>query len=527
MSRTLACAVLTTTEMAEADRRAVAEGVPSLTLMENAGRAVADVAAEMMPAGARVAVLCGPGNNGGDGYVAARLLAERGYRATVYAMAEVAALAGDARVMAERWTGPVQALAALDSNAANAADLIIDALFGAGLSRPLSGDVAVAVARCNGSASAASGRPVLAVDVPSGLDGNTGSPCSEAVITATRTVTFFRTKPGHLLFPGRRLCGRVTVADIGIPPSVLDAIAPRTFANGPDLWSATYPQARIDGHKYSRGHAVVVSGPPLSTGAARLGARGALRVGAGLVTVVGSPEASLVNAHHLTAIMVAAVTDDRELAAFLADRRRNAVLFGPAAGVGPATIARAETVLAAAHAGVVLDADALTSIAGDASGGGPAWLASQTAGRPAGVVLTPHDGEFARLFGDLAGLKLGSKLDRARAAAAASGATVVLKGADTVIASPDGRAAINTNAPPWLATAGSGDVLAGSIAGLLAQGMPAWEAACAGVWLHGEAANRFGTGLIAEDLPEALPGILRDQRVLRQSDFPQPDDAGN
>jgi NAD(P)H-hydrate epimerase len=433
--------------------------------------------------------------------------------------------------MAERWTGPVQALAALDSNAANAADLIIDALFGAGLSRPLSAGAAEAVARCNKSG--ASGRLVLAVDVPSGLDGNTGTPCGAAAITATRTVTFFRPKPGHLLLPGRRLCGRVTVADIGIPPSVLDAIAPRTFANGTDLWSAAYTQTRIDGHKYSRGHAVVVSGPPLSTGAARLGARGALRVGAGLVTVVGSPEASLINAHLLTAIMVSAVTDDRELAAFLADRRRNAVLFGPAAGVGPATVARAETVLAAAHAGVVLDADALTSIAGDGSGpsagsgGGPAWLSAQTAGRAAGVVLTPHDGEFARLFGGLAGLKLGSKLDRARAAAAASGATVVLKGADTVIASPDGRAAINTNAPPWLATAGSGDVLAGFIAGLLAQGMPAWEAACAGVWLHGEAANRFGPGLIAEDLPEALPGILRDQRVLQQSDFPQSDDAGN
>jgi NAD(P)H-hydrate epimerase len=348
------------------------------------------------------------------------------------------------------------------------------------------------------------------------------------VVQATRTVTFFRLKPGHVLLPGRALRGAVHLADIGIPARVLSEIGVRTFVNRPALWRHVFPAPGLDAHKYTRGHAVVVSGPADSTGAARMGARAALRAGSGLVTVAGSATATAVNATHLTAVMVKAVGSDAALTELLGDVRRNAVLIGPGASVGAATAATVLTVLAS-PAAAVLDADALTSFAPDAAeqpvraagfgfvvrgaepGPSPEVLFAAVKPRAAPVVVTPHEGEFKRLFGALSG----SKLERARQAAAASGAQVILKGPDTVIAAPDGRAAINDNAPPWLATAGSGDVLAGLVTGLLAQRMPAFEAACAAVWLHGECANRLGLGLIAEDLPEALPGVL--QKLLAES----------
>jgi hydroxyethylthiazole kinase-like uncharacterized protein yjeF len=506
--------LLTTAEMGRADALAVRQGVASLLLMENAGRAVAEAAVELAPSpGAAIAVVCGPGNNGGDGFVAARLLRERGFRVRLGLLGGREALKGDAAEMAKRWG---EAVEPLSPATVAAADLIVDALFGAGLTRPLEGIAAEVVAAIN-----AAGKPVVAVDVPSGLDGTAGA-SSGPVVQATRTVTFFRLKPGHLLLPGRALCGEVRLADIGIPASVLDEIRPAAFANRPSLWRALYPWPRLDGHKYTRGHAVVVSGPADATGAARLGARGALRIGSGLVTVVGSATATAVNATQLTAIMVKAVGSDGALAEFLADERRNAVLIGPGAGVGAATAATVLTALAS-PAAAVLDADALTSFApgeseapvratgfgfvvrGSEPGPTPDGLFAAIRARKAPVVLTPHEGEFRRLFGALPG----SKLDRTRKAAELSGAEVILKGADSVVAAPDGRAAISDNAPPWLATAGSGDVLAGLVAGLLAQRMPAFEAACGAVWLHGECANRFGPGLIAEDLPETLPQVLR------------------
>jgi hydroxyethylthiazole kinase-like uncharacterized protein yjeF len=485
--------LLTTVEMAEADRLTMAGGLPGHELMEHAALAVVDAVLESKAL--RVEVVAGPGNNGGDGFVAARLLAERGLVVTVSLVGDKAQLKGDARRAFEDWGQPV---AVASAKRLRDADLVVDALFGAGLDRPVEG-----LARAMIEAVNASGKPVIAVDLPSGINGNTGAVMGVAV-KATRTVTFFRRKPGHLLLPGRLHCGPVDVADIGIGAGVLETIMPNIFANGPGLWGARFPVPRIDGHKYSRGHAVVISGGLSTTGAARLAARGALRAGAGLVTIASPREALAVNAASNLAIMVRPVDGAAELSEFLADRRRNAVALGPGGGVGEAMAALVGAALAT-EAAVVLDADALTSFAET-----PEALFAAIKARKATTILTPHEGEFSRLFKSVS-VKANphSKLERARAAAKASGAVVLLKGADTVVADPGGRASISDNAPPWLATAGAGDVLSGMIAGLLAQGMPGFEAACAAAWLHGEAAAEFGPGLIAEDLPEALPAVYQ------------------
>jgi ADP-dependent NAD(P)H-hydrate dehydratase / NAD(P)H-hydrate epimerase len=486
--------LLTTTEMAEADRLTIAGGVAGMTLMENAGRAVAGFAAT--PRGRHVVVVAGPGNNGGDGFVAARHLAERGYSVRVSFVGDRDRLKGDAALAAERWDGSVEPAS---PDALASADIIIDALFGAGLDRVVDG-----LSRAMIEAMNVSPAPVVAVDLPSGVNGTTGAVMGTAV-KATETVTFFRRKPGHLLLPGRLHCGLVRVVDIGIPASVLEDVKPRAFANDPTLWGGEFPLPQPEGHKYARGHAVVVSGGLSTTGAARLAARGALRAGAGLATLA-SPRGTLsVNAAASLAVMVRPVDGVAELTAFLADKRRNAVVLGPGGGVGPAMKDQVAAVLES-EAAVVLDADALTSFADDLPG--LVALIAKRGGRP--VVLTPHEGEFSRLFRVIdKDDEVKSKLEKARLAASASGAIVLLKGPDTVVAAPDGRASIASNAPPFLATAGAGDVLAGMIAGLLAQGMPAFEAASAAVWLHGEAANAFGPGLIAEDLSETLPTVYR------------------
>jgi hydroxyethylthiazole kinase-like uncharacterized protein yjeF len=486
--------LLTTSEMAEADRRTIAGGVPGRVLMENAGRAVADAVATRHPLGTRVAVVAGPGNNGGDGFAAARILSDRGYRTTVLLVGQRETLKSDAGEAASRWPGPVQAATPAGLGGV---DVIVDALFGAGLDRPVEG-----VAREMIEAMNRAGVPVIAVDLPSGVNGTSGAVMGVAV-NAGDTVTFFRRKPGHLLLPGRLHCGRVRVADIGIRPDVLDEIAPRTFVNRPELWMRRFPRPRLDGHKYTRGHAVVLSGGISTTGAARLAARAALRAGAGLVTLATPRAALAVQAAANLAVMVRPVDGAQEFADFLADARFNAVVLGPGGGVGEAMRASVGAALAGERA-VVLDADALTSFT-DA----PRQLFSTVAARrDRAVVLTPHEGEFGRLFRHVPEiLQAGSKLDRARAAAKESGTVVLLKGADTVVAAPDGRAAIAENAPAWLATAGAGDVLSGFVAGLLAQGMPAWEAAAAAVWVHGECATEIGPGLISEDLPEVLPRV--------------------
>lgn len=490
-------ALLDVAGMALADQAAISGGTPGLLLMEKAGQAVADAVLRRAKPGAGVLVLCGPGNNGGDGFVAARLLAERGLRVTVALACPRSLLAGDAAAMAQRWTGAIDPIAGLRPDRF---DLIVDALFGAGLSRPLEGEVAALVCAVN-----ASGRPVVAVDVPSGLSGDTGKSHGE-VVRAVQTVTFFRLKPGHLLQPGRTLCGTVTLADIGIAPELVFTAdqPPTTFRNAPALWRETWPAHAADTHKYRRGAVLVVAGGLAGVGAPRLGARAALRIGAGLATIACHPEALAAHAARgPDALMQRAIADDEALERLLAEPRLSAVLIGPALGLDTRGRDAVTTVLRAG-APAVFDADALTILAART---GSLKRLFERRGGP--CVLTPHEGEFDRLFRTVPEIaQAPSKLERARRAAGHTGATIVLKGPDTVIASPDGRAAINTTGSPALATAGSGDVLGGLIAGLLAQGMPIFEAACAAVWLHGRAGEDAGLGLIADDLPEAVGRLL-------------------
>jgi hydroxyethylthiazole kinase-like uncharacterized protein yjeF len=454
-------------QMGRADARAPALGVPGPALMENAGRAVARaVRARFRPC--RTLVLCGPGNNGGDGYVAARLLAQQGWPVSLAALAPPRA-GSDAAGAALRWHGPTVGFSPAE---AGRAELVIDAVFGAGLARAVNGLAADVLAAA---------RRVVAVDVPSGVDGASGAVRGFAP-RAELTVTFFRLKPGHLLLPGRTLCGEIVLADIGMPDAVLPEIAPSIFINGPWLWRVPEPSA--EAHKYSRGHVTVLGGATM-TGAARLAASGARRTGAGLATIAAERDADIYR-HGAPGLLVteAPVKD------LLRDRRRKVWICGP--GLGVEAAGAVLPVLLAAGRSVVADADALTACAGD-----PEALRGA-------AVLTPHEGEFARVFGPVGD----NRLEAARAAARRTGAVVLLKGADTVIAAPDGRAAINASAPPWLATAGAGDVLAGMIGGLLGQGMEAWEAAAAAAWLHGRAAALAGPGMLAEDLAPMIAAAI-------------------
>jgi hydroxyethylthiazole kinase-like uncharacterized protein yjeF len=493
--------LLTPAEMSKADRFAIAGGTPGIQLMEPAGLAVADEAARLAKSRGRIAVLCGPGGNGGDGFVAARLLGMRGYAVEVGLLGRRDALKGDPALAAARYHGPFLDAAALS---VESADCVIDALFGAGLARDVDGEAKAIIERINAFKRA--GGRVLAVDVPSGIDGETGQ-VRGAAIEASASVTFFRLKPGHLMLPGRALAGAIRLVDIGIPEAALQPIAPQAFVNAPAVWDEAFPRPNAASHKYARGAVLVLSGSGHHTGAARLAARAALRAGAGIVTVASPPDAVAVNAAQTTAVMVAPFEGAREFEALLADERRRAIALGPGAGVGPTLrkLVAAALVTPTETRTIVLDADALVSFAGEAP-----RLAALIKRGGHQAVLTPHEGEFARLFEGAPEVKLDDdKLRRARAAARLMGAVVLIKGADTVVAAPDGRATIGWDLPPWLATAGSGDVLSGFVAGLSAQGMPAFEAACAAVWLHGACGRSVGPGLIAEDLPEALPGVLR------------------
>jgi hydroxyethylthiazole kinase-like uncharacterized protein yjeF len=474
--------ILTTAETAAADRAAIAAGTSGRTLMERAGQAVADaVQARWSPR--PVAVLSGPGNNGGDGFVVARLLARAGWPVRLTLAGDRETLKGDAALAAADWAGETHAL---QSGALDEAELVIDALFGAGLSKPLTPEVRAVL-----EAAEARGLPIVAIDLPSGLPGDRSRPLDYAPHAAL-TVTFHRKKPAHVLEPGRSQCGEVVVADIGLMPPQGATL----FENGPGLWLDRFPWPLPNSHKHSRGRLGVVSGKVYDTGAARLAARAGLRL-AGTVRMFCPTEAAPIVATHLEAVMLKAFDTVEVLERHA--QEMHAVVFGPAAGLDEITVARLQA-LARTDAALVLDADALTIFQDRADD-----LFSLVRGRD---VLTPHTGEFERIFPGLLE-RSPEKVTAARQAARRAGCVVLLKGADTVVAAPDGRACVNTVGTPWLATAGSGDVLAGVVGALLAGRMHAFDAACAGAWIHAQAGAAFGPGLTAEDLPGLIPGVLR------------------
>ena len=482
--------LLTMKEMGEADRLTIESGIPGFSLMQTAGQSIAHIILRDWTC-RNVLVLCGPGNNGGDGYIIAEALKAEGWPVRLASLVPVEKLTGDAARAADQWSGEVLPL---EKVSLEEADLVVDALFGAGLTRALEGREAALITRINEA-----GMPVIAVDIPSGICGDTGRERG-AALKAHTTVTFFRKKPGHLLYPGRAYCGVTHVTDIGIADSVLDRITPQTMENGPALWENKISWPDTHSHKYTRGSAVVFAGGVSTGGAARLSAQAALRSGAGLVTLACPKAAIIVNACHLDEVMLERCDEAEEVPGLVTARKTTAALIGPASGYGEATREKTLALLDQDFP-VILDADALTSFEGE--------IQSLLRKLTADDILTPHEGEFGRIFVDSMALSV-SRLAAARLAAVSAGAVIVLKGADTIIAAPDGRAAINSNGTPWLATAGSGDVLAGIVTGLAAQGMPAFESAAMAVWLHAEAGSRFGPGLIASDLTGALPGVLDD-----------------
>lgn len=487
--------LLTPQEMTEADRQTIKAGIKDgFSLMLAAGRAVAEVARGVFPLNAPVAVLCGPGNNGGDGYVAAQFLLEAGLEVVCFASAPPQK-GSDAMRASLFYKGPVSNLGEFSVASFGG---VIDALFGAGLTRDINGPEAAAIDAVNSS-----DIPVVAVDLPSGVSGESGGVLGTAV-RARATVTFFRKKPGHLLQPGRAHCGVLHVTDIGIPDHILTTIQTHTYENAPELWEDALPVLGVEAYKYSRGHAAVFSGGAHSTGAARLSALAAARIGAGAVTLLSPPDAMAINAVNLTSVMVRETRSLKDVRQFFVERKVGAAVLGP--GYGNPAFARdhalflAEGELEGFH-GLVLDADGITAFEQN-----PGALFQRQDAKSV-LVLTPHEGEFRRLFPDIAKAAV-SKIEKAREAAKRANAVIIYKGPDSVVAEPGGLAVVNANGTPLLATAGSGDVLTGIVCGLLAQGMPAFAAACASVWMHADAARRFGLGLIAEDLPAQLPAVL-------------------
>jgi hydroxyethylthiazole kinase-like uncharacterized protein yjeF len=473
-----------------AERYASGHGRSGWVLMRAAGAAVADeVRCRWNPR--QTVIFAGPGNNGGDGLVIAERLSEAGWQVRVERVFPDKGWTGDAHVAAQHWSGPLHS-AGTDSLAD--AELIVDAIFGTGLTRPPEGVAAELIKSISSS-----GVPVVAVDIPSGLNGDRARPEGEAV-RADLTVTFHRLRPAHLLQPSRQFCGEIVCADIGIPqhlPPEGDVVA---HWNHPGLWP-DWPHSGVpDTHKHRRGRLAVLSGPAKATGAARMAAEAGLRAGAGLVTMLTPPGAALVNASHLTEVMIRSFKDCDGFLEALDDIRATAAVLGPAAGK---TDALKQVVIAALSRPlpVVLDGDALSVFEND-----PDHLLGHLRHHD---VITPHAGEFERLFPGLTGTAL-NKIEAARSAADKAGCVVVFKGADSVIAAPGRTPRINTHASPALATAGTGDTLAGLIGGFLAHGAPAFDAASAAVWLHGEAGLRLGPGMIAGELADAMPSVMQD-----------------
>lgn len=475
-------ALLSNVQMRRADGLAVESGCSTIELMGRAGGAVA---AEILGRWSRrrTLVLCGPGDNGGDGFVVALVLQKAGWPVRIALAGQTVTLKGAALHYATQWGDAVESLI---PTSLKGAELVVDAIFGAGLTRAPTEAIAETL---NQLASLV--LPVVAVDLPSGVMGDSGQ--NLGAVKAMLTVTFFRKKPAHLLEPGRTLCGEVIVVDIGIASSVLNDIKPDTFENNPCLWESSLPILCSSANKYTRGHALIAGGYPI-TGASRLAGMASARCGAGLTTIAVPPAALPIYASSLLSVMVQTIESVADFAHLLEDSRFSGLLIGPGAGICTETKSIALAMLQSGRP-TVLDADALTVFQDD-----PKVLFDAVAGD---CVITPHEGEFSRLF-----KVTGDKLQRARYAAKMSNAVVVLKGRDTVIVAPDGQAIINANAPSSLATAGAGDVLSGMILGLMTQGMPAFMAAAGAVWMHGAAATLYGIGLIAEDLPNLLPAVF-------------------
>lgn len=502
-------ALLSTAQMYEADALTIDAGIKSADLMRRAGAAVVKAMTARLATGSAL-ILCGRGNNGGDGFVIGRQLRDQGWQVRIALLGEIGDVSGDAVMAAGAWmTGedatdpePLEP-SVLDAALEAGVDCVIDCVLGAGLSRPVEGPLAEVLTKA-GEMDAYR----VAVDIPSGISGDTGAVLG-AAFRADLTVTFFRKKRGHVLAPGRRHCGELVVDGIGLPSHLLEKIGVTTYENAPELWPDIDIEPDPLAHKYDRGHLLVVGGGRGRSGAARMAARAGLRIGAGLATTACPAEALDEYASQQTSVMNAPFDDPTAFSALLDDKRVTAVVIGPGNGVGEATRARTLEVLASGKA-VVLDADALTSFEGQAEA-----LFKAISDRGGPTVLTPHGGEFGRLFPDIdAGA---DKVAATIAAAKLSGAVVLLKGPGTVIAAPDGNAIIDTVGSARLATAGSGDVLAGMIGGLMAGGAKPFEAAAAAVWLAGQAAHILGPGLISEDLVETIPGALSALEEIRHA----------
>lgn len=484
--------LLSCKQMAAADAFTIKQGTPGITLMERAGRGVADVAEQVWrDSGGEgtVLILCGPGNNGGDGYVVARRLAMASIPIRVAQFGDLGQVKGDAVLALEKCPCAIEGL---DGLSLAGVSLVVDALFGAGLSKIIKGAAATVIKKINKT-----DIPVIAIDVPSGLDGDKARAEGE-VFKADHTVTFHTKKSAHLLFPGRSLCGEVHVIDIGINPAAFATLELQTYENIPELWRSHLPRHRTEHHKYHRGHVMVLGGKAPTLGACRLTSIAALRTGAGLVSLMAPKETYDIQAAALDDVMVTKMINMGTMMKALQDVRITAVAMGPGAGSNLETKKLVLKILRADRA-VVLDADALTCFESASDALFNAIISP--------TVLTPHAGEFQRLFPDI---DYGDdKFSVARTAAKRSGAVVVLKGADTVIASPCGRAAVNSNAPPHLSVGGTGDVLTGMIVALLGAGMPAFESACAAVWIHSCAADSYSLGMIASDLLKKIPQALQ------------------
>ncbi|MBI1215403.1 MAG: NAD(P)H-hydrate dehydratase [Alphaproteobacteria bacterium] len=478
--------VLTAAQMKKADLETIAGGVAAQELIGNAGSGMARVIQDNYPL-SRTLVLCGPGNNGADGFIAAARLKAAGWPVRVACLVKTNALKGDAAASAKKWDGEVEAL---NSNLkVHDTELVVDAIFGTGFDRALDPEIVTLLDKIR-----ARKIPVVAADIPSGLNATTGQ-VAAGTLKADMTVAFCRKKIAHVLLPGRQVCGRLQLTAVGIPDEVVAAQGSTVFENHPALWLRDFPLPKAESHKFSRGHALVYGGD-IRTGAACLAAAAAQRAGAGMVSILSRPAGLDVYRSYRASIMTESFEDIEEFRAALRDERRTALLIGPGAGLEDSLKETVEAALSF-NKFTVLDADVFTAFKDDAK----SLFAKLSPDRN---VLTPHEGEFTRIFGEMSG----NKLERAQKAAKTANAVVLLKGADTVIAAPDGTAVVNTNAPATLATAGSGDVLAGIITGLAAQGMPVFMATCAAAWLHAEAARNFGLGLVAEDLVNQLPNAL-------------------